>query len=350
MNSNRRGFASDNNSGVHPEILNALMEVNTGHAVGYGDDPWTKDAEALFSKIFEAPVNVFFVFNGTGANIVALQALCHSYEAVVTSSTAHIMVDECASPEKHIGGKLIGLPSSDGKISPSLIRPLLHAKGFEHHAQPKVISISQSTELGTLYSVDEIKTICDFAHQHQMFVHVDGARIANAIASSGSSLKKMLVDTGVDVISFGGTKNGLMFGEAVVCINRLLSSNLRYIRKQSSQLFSKMRFISAQYLTYLEQELWLDNARQANNMARYLATQLKEIPMVKISREVSSNAVFAILPNNVIESLKKKYFFYVWDQEISEVRWMTSFDTTENDIDVFIEELKDLILDLEDNC
>jgi len=340
-----RGFASDNNSGVHPAVIQAIIDANINHAKGYGDDDYTRKAEELFKNEFGNDIELMFVFNGTGANVVALQAMCRSYQAIITSSFAHINVDECASPEKMTGSKIISLETTDGKITVDHIKPLLHAVGFVHHAQPRVISLTQSTELGTVYQLHELREICDFAHQNNLLVHMDGARIANAAVSLGCSLKAMTRDVGIDVLSFGGTKNGIMMGEAVVFFNPTLAFEAQYIRKQSAQLCSKMRFISAQFIALLSNGLWHQNAAHANRMAQLLAQKVATVPQVQITRPVESNGVFVIVPEAIIEQLQAHFFFYVWDYQQSEVRWMTSFDTTEADIEAFIVKLKELVKD-----
>jgi threonine aldolase len=337
-----RGFASDNNAGVHPDILKAIESANTGHAVGYGDDDLTKRAIAKFREIFGNQTDVFFVYNGTGANVIAIQALTQSYHAVICPNTAHINVDECGAPEKFCACKLLPVSTTDGKLTIGGIKTYMHGFGFEHHAQPKMISITQATELGTIYSIEEIKEIADFAHQHQMYLHMDGARLANAAAALGCGLKEMTADAGVDVLSFGGTKNGLMFGEAVLFFNQNTDA-VKYIRKQSAQLHSKMRFTAAQFLAILSNDLWLKNAHHANKMAQKLAQKLETIKGVQITQKVDSNGVFAIIPKEIIEPLQKEFFFYVWDEDRSEVRWMTSFDTQEEDIDKFVELIKEKI-------
>ncbi|TAJ10293.1 low specificity L-threonine aldolase [Marinilabiliaceae bacterium JC017] len=338
-----KGFASDNNAGVHPAVMQALSGVNKGHAVGYGEDTITASAIELFKEVLGDSVEVFFVYNGTGANVLALQALTQSYNAVICSDVAHIHVDECGAPEKLSGCKLLTVHSPNGKLTVDLIKQHMHGFGFEHHAQPKVISITQATELGTVYSIEEIKTIAEFAHENGLYLHMDGARLANAAASLQCSLKELTFDAGVDVLSFGGTKNGLMFGEAVVFANRQLAENVKYVRKQSAQLHSKMRFIAAQFKALLSNGLWLDNARQANQMAILLADRLKAIPQVEVTQKVDSNGIFAIVPEWLIEPLQKSFFFYVWDESRDEVRWMTSFDTVPEDIDAFIERIKEII-------
>jgi threonine aldolase len=336
---NHRGFASDNNAGVLPEIMLALANVNRGHTSGYGGDQFTELAIKLFKRETGSSTEVFFVYNGTGANIIAIQAMARPFEAVICAETAHINVDECGAPEKHSGCKLIDIPTPDGKLTPQLIQPYLHGFGFEHHVQPKVISITQSTEMGTLYSIDEVQKICQFAHENGLLVHMDGARISNAAAALNCSLAEITVDAGVDVLSFGGTKNGMMFGEAVLVFNPDLTTSLKYIRKQTAQLHSKMRFISAQFTAFLTDELWRKHALHANKMAQLLAQEAQKVEGIKITQKVQANGVFAIIPHPWIELLQKKYFFYMWDQNRSEVRWMTAFDTTEEDIFDFVAQI-----------
>ena len=339
---NKRGFASDNNSGVHPNIIEAFKKVNEGHVVGYGNDPYTIQAIDLFKTIFGESIDVFFVFNGTGANVLSISTLTHSFHSVLAPSTAHIITDECGSPEKITGCKLIPIETTNGKITPEMISKHLHGFDFEHHSQPRLISVSQVTELGTVYTPDEIRAICDLAHQHNMYVHMDGARIANAAVSLDLPFMAFTRDAGIDVLSFGGTKNGMMMGEAVVFFNKELSGNAKYFRKQSAQLFSKMRFVAAQFLAYFENDLWKANATHANNMAAILARKVKELG-VEITQEVQANGVFAILDDHISEQLQKAYFFYPWDVNRHEVRWMTSFDTREEDIHLFCLKLKELM-------
>ncbi|TKG93949.1 low specificity L-threonine aldolase [Puteibacter caeruleilacunae] len=336
----KRGFASDNNSGVHPAILKALSDANVGHAVGYGDDEWSARAINKFKEHFGNNIDVYFSFNGTGANILSLKTLSCSFNAILCADTAHINVDECGAPEKFTGSKLVPISTPDGKLTPELIKPHLHGFGFEHHSQPGMISITQVTELGTLYTIEEIKAITTLAHEHGMYVHLDGARIANAAAALNKSFKEFTVDAGIDVISFGGTKNGMMFGEAVIFFNPELSKFAKYYRKQSAQLYSKMRYISTQFLAYFEDDLWLKNATHANKMAGLLAEHIEQIPEIKITQKVQANGVFAIIPEELIPILQEEYFFYEWDENRSEVRWMTSFDTEEEDIVNFTKLIK----------
>lgn len=339
----KRGFASDNNSGVHPAILEALSGVNSGHAVGYGDDKWTMLLEERFKELFGERTRSFLVFNGTGANVIALQSVCRSFDAIICASTAHINVDECGAPQKFTGCKTVTIETMDGKLTPELVLPHLHGFGVEHHSQPKVISITQVTELGTLYQPAEIQALSDLAHAHGMLLHLDGARIANAAAALGLPFKAFTVDCGVDIVSFGGTKNGMMFGEAVLFFNDKDSQFTRYYRKQASQLFSKMRYISSQFLAYLSDDVWRSNAAHANRLAQLLAEKVKNIPGITITQKVEANGVFVIVPSEIIEPLQKEFFFYPWDENKNEVRWMCSFDTTEQDIDLFVCTIKELI-------
>src|ERR1051326_184342 len=332
----KRSFASDNNAGVHLEIIEALRAANEGHVVAYGDDPFTERATKIFQKHFGKDVAVFFVFGGTGANVLGLKAITKTYEAVVCADTAHINVDECGAPEKFTGCQLLSERTPDGKIHPGDVKPFLHGVGFEHHVQPRVISVSQATEMGTVYTKTELKTLARFAHDHDMLLHVDGARIANAAVSLNANLKQITSDAGVDVLSFGGAKNGMMYGEAVVFFDKKLATDFKYIRKQGMHLPSKMRFISAQFETLLGTDLWRRSAAHANRMARVLASELEKIPRIKITQRVEANGVFAEIPAQFVPALQKKYFFYVWNEETSECRFMASFDTTEDDIHDFV--------------
>jgi len=339
----KRGFASDNNSGIHPEILKALSAANEGHAVGYGGDVLTAMAINRFKLEFGEQTDVYFVFNGTGANVLSLSTLTRSFHSVICAETAHIQVDECGAPEKFTGSKLLPVTTVKGKITPEGIAKYLHGFDFEHHSQPGIISISQVTELGTVYTVQEIKAITSLAHQYGLFVHMDGARIANAAVALNLPFRTFTVDAGIDVLSFGGTKNGMMMGEAVLFFNPELSKHTKYIRKQSMQLYSKMRFVSAQFLAYFENELWKQNATHSNKMAKLLEKQVREIPAIQLTQDVEANGVFAIVPREIIPQLQEKYFFYMWDEHRSEVRWMTSFDTQEEDIVNFTALIKSLV-------
>lgn len=333
-------FASDNNSGIHPNILQAIHNANIGHQVGYGADPYTELLKEKFNTLFGQEVEISLVFNGTGANTLALQCATETFHSIICAETAHINVDECASPEKLTGCKLISIPTTDGKLTPELIRPHLHGFGDQHHAQPKVISITQTTEMGTLYTISEIKALAALAHQYSMYLHVDGARIANAIATLKTDLKTMISDTGVDFMSFGGTKNGMMMGEAIIFLKTELANYSRFYRKQNAQLFSKMRYHAAQFLAYFDNDLWIQNATHANKMAQLLVSQIKDIKGIEITQKVDSNGIFAIVPQAIIAPLMEKYFFYVWDENKNEIRWMCSFDTTEEDIMSFVKCIK----------
>lgn len=332
----KRSFASDNNAGVHPKILRAVERANRGHVVAYGDDPYTEAAVAKFREQLGKEIDVYFVFSGTGANVLGLKAITEPYHAIICAETAHINVDECGAPERFTGCKLLLVPTTDGKLRPEQIQPLLHGIGVEHHVQPRVISISQSTEMGTVYAPAEIRALADFAHQHNLLLHVDGARIANAAAGLKVSLREITTDAGVDILSFGGTKNGMMYGEAVVLFNSNRTPEFKYLRKQGSHLASKMRFISAQFDALLSNDLWKKNAAHANRMAKLLAKGLAQIPGVELTQKVEANGVFAIVPSQYVPALQKQSFFYVWNEKISEVRLMTSFDTTEDDIKDFL--------------
>jgi threonine aldolase len=330
-----RSFASDNNAGIHPDVLQAVARANTGHAVGYGDDPHTQAAVAKFRRHFGADVEVFFVFNGTAANCLSLKALTESYHAVICTNAAHIHTDECGAPEKFTGCKLVLIDAPDGKLTVDSVSHAYHGIGDQHHVQPKVISITQATELGTVYKPREIRDLARFAHERDMFLHMDGARIANAAASLGLNLRQATRDLGVDVLSFGGTKNGAMGAEAVVFFDRTLATDFLYMRKQGMQLASKMRFISAQLDALLSNGLWQKNARHANRMAALLKKEVGKIPGVEVVYPVEANGVFAQIPRRAIAKLQKRYFFYVWSEEDSVVRWMCSFDTTEADVRQF---------------
>ena len=338
-----RSFASDNNSGVHPTILQALLQANTDHAVGYGDDKWTQAAQATFKQAFGEQAETFLVFNGTGANSVALQAITRPYHAIITTKTAHIFVDECGAPAKMSGCTLFPVETPDGKLTVEHIKPFLGYKGSCHHPQPKVVYISQTTELGTIYTLDELRTLSTFLHENDMFLHMDGARLANACAQLGCTFKEATVDVGVDLLSFGGTKNGMMLGEAVVCFLPNISQEIAYIRKQSAQLSSKMRYLSAQYIPYFENELWRENATKANHMAARLKEALSHYPSVCFTQKVESNQLFFSLPRKAIDRLLEKHFFYIWNAQNNEIRLVTSWDTTEQDIAQMIESFEEVL-------
>jgi threonine aldolase len=340
---NPRGFASDNNAGIHPAILDAIIQANTGHTRAYGDDPYTLKAQELFRQHFGEDTDAYFVLNGTGANVLGISAVAASFNAVICAESAHIETDECGAPEKFTGCKLLTVATDDGKICPSMLAGVMLGVGFEHHVQPRVISISQATEMGTVYKLSEIKELAAFAHANNLLLHMDGARIANAAVTLNCSFREMTTDAGVDVLSFGGTKNGLQYGETVIFLKPGLATNFKYIRKQGMQLLSKMRFISAQYLPYFEKEIWKSNAVHANHMAQMLRDKVASLPGVTITQIVEANGVFAVIPERVIKPLQDKYFFYMWNEQKSEARWMTSFDTQEEDINDFALTLKTLL-------
>jgi len=332
-----RSFASDNASGIHPEVLAAIIAANEGHQTSYGGDVYTAHLQETFRAHFGPTARAYPVFNGTGANVVALQAMTDRWGAVICTASAHVHVDECGAPEKMGGLKLLAVPTPDGKLTPDLIAGQAHGFDDEHRARPQVVSITQTTELGTAYTIAEITAICARAHDLGLRVHVDGARIANAAATLGVPLSTFTTDAGVDVVSFGGTKNGLLLGEVVVVLDPDIGAGLglAYVRKMSMQLASKMRFISAQFDALLSGDLWLRNASHANAMALRLAAAVGSAPGLKIIRPVEANAVFAVLPAAATARLHERFDFHVWTEATGEVRWMCAFDTTEDDVDTF---------------
>lgn len=335
-------FASDNYAGVHPEVMQAILAANAGPAIAYGGDAITEAAIQKFKELLGNHAEVFFVFNGTGANVSAICAMTHSYEAVLCAEKAHIQVDECGAPEKIAGCKLLLVPTIQGKITVEGVKVQLQRIGDQHYAQARVISISQSTEYGSVYTLGELRELSTFAKAHGLYLHMDGARLANAAASLQTDLKTMVETAGVDVLSFGGTKNGMMMGEAVVFFNPKLAQSFLYIRKQNMQLASKMRFISAQFQALLSNDLWLNNARQANAMAHYLAQELRKVKSIHITQPVEANAIFATMPTALIEKMQTRYHFHVWDERLSEVRLMTSFDTKIEEVDTFIQDMQEI--------
>jgi threonine aldolase len=339
-NTNKRGFGSDNNAGIHPEILKEIIASNKWHVTGYGSDIYTEKALCLFKEHLGSETETFFVFTGTAANVLGLSPITKSWNSVITASTSHLEGDECGAPEKFIGCKVLVVDTTDGKINPELVEKHMHGLDFEHHSQPKVISITQATEMGTVYTVEEITKLADYAHARGMLLHMDGARIANAAVSLGLPFKAFTTDAGVDVLSFGGTKNGMMLGESVCFLKPGLSADFKYIRKQGMQLASKMRFISAQYIGYFQNEVWKRCALNSNSMARLLADKLDRVEGIKVSQKVQSNGVFVIMPARIAEKLRESYFFYPWDEKKSEWRLMCSWDTEEKDIVNFVGILK----------
>lgn len=340
-NPQSHSFASDNYSGVLPEILEAITAANGGHVAAYGNDPYTETLQSIIRQHFGTQAQAFAVFNGTGANVLALQAILPRWGAVICAETAHINVDESVAPQWVGGFKLYPIPTKDGKLSPGLIATQAHGFGFEHRAQPLAVSLTQSTELGTLYTVGELRDICDYCHHLGITVHMDGARLANAAAALGVPLRELTTDAGIDILSFGGTKNGLLLGECVIILNpERVSDGMKYLRKMNMQLASKMRFIAAQFIALLEHDLWYTSAQHANRMAQKLSGSLKTIQGVELVYPTQANAVFAKLPTGVAQSVRQNLTqFYDWDNQ-GTVRFVCSFDTTEQAVDELITAIK----------
>ena len=338
-----RAFASDNNAGAHPEVLAALAAANSGHVRAYGDDPWTARAVECLRGHFGRDADVHFVFGGTAANVLGLQCVTQPYHAVVCAETAHIAVDECGAPERFTGCKLITLRTREGKLLPEQLPPLLHRLGDQHHSQPRVVSVSQSTELGTVYRPAELRALADAAHAHGLLLHVDGARLANAAAALDVPLRAITTDAGVDLVSVGGTKNGMLGAEAVVFLNGTGAPDFKFVRKSGMQLASKMRFLAAQFEALFAGDLWKRSADHANRMAARLARAIEGIPGVRLARPVEANGVFVFLPRAAIAPLQQRSFFYVWDEATCECRWMTAFDTTEEDVDRFAAAVREVV-------
>jgi len=333
-------FGSDNHSGIHPKIIDAIKNANKGYTIAYGDDKYTKKAIKKFKEHFGENIDVYFVYNGTAANILGIKNVTHAYNSIICPETSHLNVHECCGPEKFTGCKLTTIPTNNGKITVKQIKPYLTGFKDIHMAQPKIISITQPTELGTVYTIEEIKKIADLAHKNNMLLHMDGARLSNAAAYLKTDMKKITADAGVDILSFGGTKNGTMLTEAVVFFDKKLSKNFEYIRKQGMQLASKMRFMSVQFEEFLSNNLWLKNAEHANKMAQYLYKEVKNIKGIKITQKVQSNGVFVIVSDKILNKLQKKYNFHVLNHKTGEVRWMCSFNTKKEDIKKFVEYIK----------
>ena len=342
MDSPRRALASDNWAGAHPEVIAAIVAANVGHSPSYGEDSYTKSVEEKLRAALGAD-EVFLVFTGTGSNVIALGSLANSYNAVICASTAHIYTWECGAAEKHLGCKLLPVPSSDGKLTPEGIAKHMHDLGDAHHAQPKVVSISQATEYGTVYSPAEVQAIADFAHDHNLFLHVDGARLANAAVALARPLHEMARTLGVDVLSFGGTKNGAIAAEAVAYFNEELAKDFGFRRMQAMQLASKMRFVAAQFDALLTDDLWLRSASHANELAALLGRELARIEGVRLTQKVEANEVFVSFPREQVARLQEKIFFEIWDDPTDEYRLVTSFDTTEDDIRLFVEHARECL-------
>lgn len=332
----RRSFASDNNAPVAPEILDALRAANEGDAVGYGDDPWTAAAVERFREHFGAATDVYFTFNGTGANVVALACLLQPWQAVLCPASAHLQVDECAALERFAGSKTIPILTSDGKLRPADLEPHLHVSDEEHHPQPRIVSISQSTEYGDIYEPDEIRALCEYAHRRGLLVHVDGARIANAAAALHATPRALSVDLGVDVLSFGGTKNGLLLGEAICFFDPALAAGAApFVRKQAMQLASKMRYVAAQFEALLTGDLWLRYATHANAMTARLHERIAAIEGIRVTRPVRCNAIFATMDRAALARAQNEFFFFIFDEALPEARWMTHWATQPEDVDAF---------------
>lgn len=338
-----RSFASDNNSGVHPLVMDAVIKANENHAVGYGDDPWTEEAVSVIKKHFGDEASPFFVFNGTGANSVALQSITRPFNSILCAETAHINVDECGAPARMTGCAIIPIPTKDGKLTPELIKPHLKNFGVCHHSQPKAVYISEVSELGTVYTIEEVRAIADLIHTYNMYLHMDGARLSNACVALGCTMKELTVEAGVDILSLGGTKNGMLMGEAVVSFKSEITENLQYYRKQSAQLASKLRYLSSQFVPFLDKNIWFENAKKANEKAFRLANIMKKYPEIHFTQKVESNQLFFTMPQEVLKKLQEKYFFYMWNEEINEARFVTSWDTTDEDIDELERSFYDLM-------
>lgn len=336
-------FVSDNAAGVSPEVMDALADANHGTAMAYGDDEWTARAQLALRDAFDAPVRSYFCWGGTGANVVGLACVLQPWQAVLCADSAHIVVDECGAPARFTGSTIAPIATPDGKLRPDHINTYLQWQGSEHHPQPAVVAITQSTEMGTLYTVDEIAALCDAAHAAGMLVHLDGARIANAVVATDCDLATMVRDTGVDLMTMGLTKDGAMFGETVVFVTEGLDAHARFVRKQAGQLISKSRFVAAQVLALLDDDLWLRNAAHANRMARSLADAVRDIPGVHITDEPQVNSVFAQLPSSAITALQDWSFFWEWDLSVDLVRWMTSFATTDDDVARFAAGVRSIV-------
>jgi threonine aldolase len=336
-------FGSDNHSGVHPKVWEAMHKADEGYSPAYGDDPLSLKVLRNIESLFGGKCEASFVMTGTGANVVSLQNFLSSFHAVFCANTAHINVDECGAVQKFTQARLKVIDTRDGKLTPELIYPNLLNNRDQHHSQGRIISITQSTEYGTLYSLSELKALASFAHEHEMYLHIDGARLANAAVALDCSLKEMTRDIGADIVSLGGAKNGLLFGEAIVSFRPELTSDLRFYRKQCTQLFSKMRYIAAQFDAYLEDGLWRSNALHANEMAALLASRLREIPQVRITQPVPVNSLYVVLPKAITPALQEKYHFYMWNEALNEVRLMCSYTTTEEHIREFVADLKSML-------
>jgi len=338
----KRGFGSDNHSGVHPRILEAIAAANIDHAPSYGTDEWTEKAEKVFRQHFGPQAEVFFVFNGTAANVLSLKAASKSFQSCYCADLAHINVDECGAPEYLAGLKLIPLPTVEGKLRLEDLQRAHIRRGDQHYSQGQIVSLTQPTEFGTVYSMQELKDIIAWAKSEKLFVHIDGARLANAAVTLQKTFKEFTTDLGVDIVSFGGTKNGLLMGEAVIFLNPQLAKDVKFYRKQLAQLPSKTRFISAQFLEYFRDDLWQTIAQHSCKMAERLYEGVRSLDGVTVTQRREANAVFAKIPQAWVKPLRESYFFYVWDEHTFECRWMTSWDTQATDVDGFIKAIQEL--------
>lgn len=337
-----KSLGSDNHSGVHPEILQAICCANSSHAPSYGTDKQTQKCQEIFKYLFGSNTQMFFVFNGTAANVLCLRNLIQSYQSVICADTSHLNIDECGAPENYIGCKLLTIKTNDGKITTQQIKEKLIRLGDQHHSQPGAVSITQPTELGTVYNLEEMKAIKDFCRVHNLKLHIDGSRLIYGAHYLNCELKEF--SSLADSISFGGTKNGLLFGEAVLFFDQKLAKNFKFIRKQGMQLPSKSRFLAAQFIALLDPQnnLWKTIAKQGHDLALYLESQVKQIPEIEITQKVQANSVFCTLPKHWIKPLKETSFFYIWNEHTFEARWMLSFDSKKEDIDLFVKKLQSL--------
>lgn len=335
MSNSTRSIGSDNHNGIHPRILQAMIEANAGHAHSYGKDPWTREADALFRETFGHDTRTFYVFNGTAANVLVLDSLVRSHQSVLCADTSHIWQDECGAPQRLIGCQVVPVPSADGKLTPEIIEAYLTRLGDQHASQPGAFSVTQPTELGTVYSLSELQALGEFAKKNNLYFHMDGARITNAAAALGVSLAATTFEAGVDALSFGGTKHGLLHAEAVIFRNDAHADGFRYRRKQAMQLPSKTRFLAAQFQAFLEDELWREIGLHANTMASRLREISSEYPEITFPYSTDASCVFATIPKPWLKPLRKSHFFYVWDPEIMLVRWSMGFDTTIGDLEAF---------------
>jgi threonine aldolase len=336
-----KSFASDNYASAHPDVLAAIAQANDGHAVSYGADPWTARAREVLRGHFGEQSESLLVFNGSGANVVSIRAVCRAWEAVICADTAHVNVDECGAAERVAGVKLLTVPTPDGKLTPDDVRARVTRVGDEHAVQARLVTITQSTEYGTRYTAEEMRAVADAAHLHGLALHVDGSRLSNAAAGLGCDLGELAGEAGVDMLSLGGTKNGMVMGEAVVFLNPALADGAKYLRKQSLQLASKGRFLAAQFIAMFEGDLWRRNAAHANAMAARLAARLSEIPAISITQRVEANGVFAAMPREAADAARARWPFYTWDEPKREERLMCSWDTTPDEVDAFADALSE---------